>query len=83
MHRVVGLTCSEPPGEATHWTGRAMAKTAAISLRSVQRISASHGLQPHRIRSFKRSHDPEFAANSRTSSGCTSPAGAQPGALDR
>ena len=62
VHRVVGLTCSEPPGEATHWTGRAMAKTAAISLRSVQRIWASHGLQPHRIRSFKRSHDPEFAA---------------------
>src|SRR5918993_4856816 len=62
VHRVVGLTCSEPPGEATHWTGRAMAKTAAISLRSVQRIWASHGLQPHRIRTFKRSNDPEFAA---------------------
>src|ERR671910_1977659 len=62
VHRVVGLTCSEPPGEATHWTGRAMAKAAAISLRSVQRIWASHGLQPHRIRTFKRSNDPEFAA---------------------
>ena len=24
--RVVALTCSEPPHEATHWTGRAMAK---------------------------------------------------------
>ena len=36
VHWGVGLTCSEPPGEATHWTGRAMAKTAAISLRSVQ-----------------------------------------------
>ena len=62
VHRVVGLTCSEPPGEATHWTGRALAKTAAISLRSVQRIWASHGLQPHRSRTFKRSNDPEFAA---------------------
>jgi hypothetical protein len=49
-------------GEATHWTGRVMAKTAAISLRSVQRIWASYGLQPHRIRTFKRSNDPEFAA---------------------
>jgi AcrR family transcriptional regulator len=48
VRRVVGLTCSEPPGEATHWTGRAMAKTAAISLRSMQRIWASHGLQPLR-----------------------------------
>ena len=25
MKRVVALTCAEPPGEATHWTGRAMA----------------------------------------------------------
>jgi Homeodomain-like domain len=59
---VVELTCAEPPGEATHWTGRAMAKTAAISLRSVQRIWAAHQLQPHRIRTLKRSRDPDFAA---------------------
>lgn len=60
-HRVVALTCAEPPGEATHWTGRAMAATAGISLRSVQRIWAAHDLQPHRIRTFKRSSDPDFA----------------------
>ena len=36
VRRVVALTCAEPPGAATHWTGRAMAKTAGISLRSVQ-----------------------------------------------
>jgi transposase len=62
VQRVVALTCAEPPGEATQWTGRAMAKTAGISLRSVQRIWAMHDLQPHRIRTFKRSSDPEFAA---------------------
>jgi transposase len=62
VHRVVALTCAEPPGEATQWTGRAMAKTAGISLRSVQRIWQAHRLQPHRIRTFKRSNDPEFAA---------------------
>ena len=62
VRHVVALTCAEPPGEATHWTGRAMARTAAISLRSVQRIWAAHQLQPHRIRSFKRSRDPDFAA---------------------
>jgi hypothetical protein len=62
VHRVVTLTCAEPPGEATHWTGRAMAETAGISLRSVQRIWAAHDLQPHRIRTFKRSSDPAFAA---------------------
>jgi hypothetical protein len=36
--RVVTMTCTEPPGEATHWTGRAMARQAGISLSSVQRI---------------------------------------------
>ncbi len=59
--RVVALTCGDPPGEATHWTGRAMAKAAGISLRSVQRIWEAHKLQPHRVRSFKRSRDPKFA----------------------
>ena len=58
--RVITLTCSAPPGEATHWTGRAMAKAVGISLRSVQRIWAAHKLQPHRIRTFKRSSDPDF-----------------------
>jgi transposase len=59
--RVVALTCADPPHEATHWTGRAMAKAAGISLRSVQRIWQAHQLQPHRVRSFKRSRDPQFA----------------------
>src|SRR3954452_19194071 len=60
--RVLALTCSEPPGTVTHWTGRAMAKTVGISLRAVQRIWAANRLQPHRIRTFKRSRDPAFAA---------------------
>jgi transposase len=58
---VVALTCGAPPSGVTHWTGRAMAKEAGISLRSVQRIWQAHQLQPHRIRSFKRSSDPQFA----------------------
>ncbi len=59
--RVLALTCAEPPGTPTHWTGRAMAKAVGISLRSVQRIWQAHRLQPHRLRSFKRSTDPAFA----------------------
>jgi transposase len=62
VERVVELTLGEPPGEATHWSGRAMAAAAGISLRSVQRIWAAHGLQPHRVKRFKLSKDPEFAA---------------------
>lgn len=59
--RVLSLTCSEPPGAATHWTGRAMARAVGVSLRTVQRIWQAHRLQPHRIRTFKRSNDPAFA----------------------
>ena len=62
VQRVVALTCGEPPGEATHWTGRAMAEAAGLSLRTVQRIWAAHRLQPHRVRTFKRSRDPDFVA---------------------
>src|SRR3954464_5333870 len=60
IDRVVELTHKEPPGEATHWTGRMMAKAVGISLRSVQRIWAAHRLAPHRMRTFKLSKDPAF-----------------------
>jgi len=59
--RVLSLTCSAPPGAATHWTGRAMARAVGVSLRTVQRIWQGMRLQPHRIRTFKRSNDPAFA----------------------
>ena len=42
-----------------------MAAASGISLRSVQRIWAAHGLQPHRVRRFKLSQDPAFAAKLR------------------
>lgn len=59
--KLLELTCSEPPGQATHWTGRAMAGVMGISLRAVQRLWEAHRLQPHRVRTFKRSNDPKFA----------------------
>jgi transposase len=33
---VVALTCAAPQHQATHWTGRAMAKATGISLRSLR-----------------------------------------------
>src|SRR5678809_1328402 len=53
IERVVAMTLAEPPGERTHWTGRAMAQAAGVSHRSVQRIWAAHGLRPHRVKTFK------------------------------
>jgi transposase len=58
---VLAITCSEPPGEVTHWTGRAVAALVGLALRTVQRIWDAHRLQPHRVRTFKRSNDPAFA----------------------
>lgn len=58
---VLALTCSQPPGEVTHWSGRAVAAATGISLRSVQRIWQEHRVQLHRVRTFKRSVDSAFA----------------------
>ena len=62
IDRVVDRTLEPPPGEATHWTVRDMAAEIGISPASVQRIWVAHGLQPHRVRTFKLSTDPAFAA---------------------
>src|SRR5438270_5011047 len=58
---VVDLALGPPPAEATHWTGRMLARAAGVSLRSVQRILEAHQITPHRIRTFKLSNDPKFA----------------------
>jgi hypothetical protein len=58
--RVVMLTQTEPPAEATHWTSAMMPKVVDISASSVQRIWRAHGLQPHRVKQFKLSTDPQF-----------------------
>ena len=61
VQKVIDLVIGPPPGEATHWTGRMLAKAVRVSLRSVQRILEAHQLAPHRIRTFKLSNDPKFA----------------------
>jgi transposase len=63
--RVIERTAQAPPGEVTHWTAEAMAKDIGISISSVQRIWRAHGLKPHRVRLFKLSQDPAFAAKLR------------------
>jgi transposase len=60
--RVLALPCGKAPKAATHWTGRMVAKAIGVSLSAVQRIWEAHRLQPHRIRTFKKSNDPAFAA---------------------
>ena len=63
--RVVELTFAPPPGETIYWTSALMAKAVGVSVSSIQRIWRAHGLQPHRVRQFKLSNDPEFVAKLR------------------
>src|SRR5438105_5894943 len=58
--KILALPCGKPPRQATHWTGRMVAKAAGVSLRAVQRIWQVNRLQPHRVRTFKTSNDPAF-----------------------
>ena len=44
IKRVVHMTLHEKPPNATHWSGRSMARVAGISYSSVQRIWRAHGL---------------------------------------
>ena len=59
---VIRRTLDEPPpGEATHWTVRAMAAASRVSPAKVHEIWQEAGLAPHRVRRFKLSTDPAFA----------------------
>ena len=72
VHRVVALTCTEAPGEATHWTGRAMAKTARISLPRCSGSGAHTGCSLTALGPSSARTIPSLPPSSRTSSACTS-----------
>ena len=55
VQAIVHSTLHETPPGTTHWSCRSMAKAAGVSRSTVQRIWDAHGLQPHRVATFKRS----------------------------
>lgn len=57
---VVQATLETAPPGATHWSLRSMAKVQKISPYSVMKIWHAHGLQPHRVKTFKLSNDKRF-----------------------
>ncbi len=59
--RVLALPCGAAPKNAIHWTGRMVAKATGVSLSAVQRLWRANRLQPHRVRTLKKSNDPAFA----------------------
>ncbi len=60
VQQIVEATLHTKPKEATHWSCRTMAQQHGVSAATVQRIWEAHGLQPHRVRRFKLSRDPQF-----------------------
>lgn len=60
IEEVVVKTLESKPKGRTHWSTRSMAKAAGMSPSTVSRIWRSFGLQPHVVKSFKMSNDPQF-----------------------
>ena len=60
VQAIVHATLHETSPGATHWSCRSMAKAAGVGRSTVQRIWDAHGLQPHRVKTFKLSTDPAF-----------------------
>jgi len=61
IKEVLRLSVHCIPDEATHWSVRLMAKATGITTWQVRRIWAAADMKPHRLKSFKISHDPLFA----------------------
>jgi transposase len=60
VHDIVEATLQTKPAGATHWSVRTMAKAQGVSPATVARIWDAHGLQPHRVKTFKLSKDKQF-----------------------
>lgn len=61
VETVLHLTTKRIPKEATHWSTRLMAKYAGVTQWQVRQVWVAADLKPHRLRSFKISHDPQFS----------------------
>ncbi len=61
VSELIALAMSPLPEHAGHWTLRALATKVEIAVSRVFGILKSHGLKPHRVRTFKVSRDPRFA----------------------
>ena len=57
---IVEATLHTKPKDATHWSTRTMAKVQGVSHSTIQRIWDAHGLQPHRVKTYKLSNDKRF-----------------------
>jgi transposase len=62
IERIVQLALSPPPAGRTRWTTRLLGKEVGLTSGVVSNVLRRNGLKPHRVRTYKVSLDPEFAA---------------------
>lgn len=60
IRQIVEATLHTKPKDATHWSCRSMARVQGVSPSTIHKIWKAHGLQPHRVKTFKLSRDPKF-----------------------
>ena len=60
IKQIINETLQSKPKGATHWSCRSMAKRHGVSPSTIHQIWDAHGLQPHRVETFKLSKDPQF-----------------------
>lgn len=58
--KIIEMTTSQKPKDATHWSTRSLAKELGINHSFVNRVWREAGLKPHLINGFKVSNDPHF-----------------------
>src|SRR6267143_749144 len=58
--RILEATRQGPTDGTTHWSSYRLAKALGISQSSVNRVWRHFGIQPHRLRGYMASDDPEF-----------------------
>lgn len=60
VRSIVNTTLQTTPPGATHWSTRTLAKKMGVGHATIARIWDAHGLQPHRVETFKLSRDKRF-----------------------
>lgn len=60
VQAIVEATLTTRPPAATHWSSRPLAKAQGVSDGTIRKVWRQHGLQPHRVKQFKLSTDPQF-----------------------
>jgi transposase len=60
VRSIVDATLQTTPPGATHWSTRTLAEKMGVGHATIARIWDAHGLQPHRVETFKLSRDKRF-----------------------